>query len=756
MRNFPDSYATTPEGHVMIASGIGPMKIWDGLRAAPIDAGVDPPDTACTIAAGASPGDILGNYAAYVRFVKDDGALSNLSPLSSRVDVLVAGGGIIGATDSDPIEITTSAPHGLTSGDFVDIEGVQGNTASNGTWEVTVTGASTFTLDNSSSDGAYIGFGSWTSGASSVEYTNVPVSADPYVARRQILRNTNRQFTVFYVDVDTDDLTSTSFTSNNSDNELATQTAVPLLSDDGSILAEAHERPPNYQTAIAFHGDRMFAAVNAVYKVGAAVVTNGSTTVTGIGTAWTAAMAGRFIFVDGATMKYAISSVDPAAQTLTLETAYGDSTDNFAFYAIRPDDGFRRLVHYTPAGQPQSWAQTYAIAMQEDGDELSGLLVKGSFIYIVALRHIYRFTYQSDPAVDGAVYQSCQRGAINNRCWVQVESNSIMLDQDGIHAFGGGQESQQLSTPVQLSFQAIDVFNRGAMAINWNCRELFHAAHFPNEEVVRFFVAMGSNNAPRHAIAFHSRTQKWWIEDYPVPVFSSCTAIVKFARIVFGGSEARQTLSMSQGFLDGIDANSGNLYGTITAADLYSITDGGSNFPSNLAGRTLSVANGRGKLQRRVIHSESSGRIKVTDAFSIKPQVGDRYIIAGVHYRYLAASFDWSDGEREMDRRIGISFFPTKAPSTMFLRFWDDYDNKPVKWAVDTLGAEFEGVGAEKNTPYLNIDLTRANGYSQQRVPDRREDNIEGPRALTFELLGVAGQDGVQISAIDLDCVDTQ
>jgi surface protein len=56
------------------------------------------------------------------------------------------------------IEVTTSAAHGLTTGFKVYIFGVGGTTEANGPWIVTVTGASTFTLDGSTYANA------WTSG----------------------------------------------------------------------------------------------------------------------------------------------------------------------------------------------------------------------------------------------------------------------------------------------------------------------------------------------------------------------------------------------------------------------------------------------------------------------------------------------------------------------------------------------------------------------------------------------------------------
>lgn len=67
---------------------------------------------------------------------------------------------ITGATNATPIVIT-SAAHGLATGDYVAIAGVGGNTAARGTFQVTVTGTNTFSLDDSVGNGTYTRGGRW-------------------------------------------------------------------------------------------------------------------------------------------------------------------------------------------------------------------------------------------------------------------------------------------------------------------------------------------------------------------------------------------------------------------------------------------------------------------------------------------------------------------------------------------------------------------------------------------------------------------
>jgi hypothetical protein len=62
---------------------------------------------------------------------------------------------ITGATNASPIVVTTSTNHGLATGTRVTISGVLGNTATNGSFTVTSTGATTFSLNSTAGNGSY-------------------------------------------------------------------------------------------------------------------------------------------------------------------------------------------------------------------------------------------------------------------------------------------------------------------------------------------------------------------------------------------------------------------------------------------------------------------------------------------------------------------------------------------------------------------------------------------------------------------------
>ncbi|MBV8867158.1 MAG: hypothetical protein JO210_17310, partial [Acidobacteriaceae bacterium] len=81
---------------------------------------------------------------------------------------------------TSPISIGVAVYHGLTTGDRVVISGVEGMTSTNGTWTVTVTDATHFTLNGSIPNGA------WISGSGRVWYKSMayydPVTGEAAIA----------------------------------------------------------------------------------------------------------------------------------------------------------------------------------------------------------------------------------------------------------------------------------------------------------------------------------------------------------------------------------------------------------------------------------------------------------------------------------------------------------------------------------------------------------------------------------------------
>lgn len=91
---------------------------------------------------------------------------STASPTWTKMDVPIlpigAGVAITGASNTNPITITSASAHGLSNGQFVAVNGVLGNTAANGIFTINVTSPTQFSLVGSVGNGAYTSGGVWT------------------------------------------------------------------------------------------------------------------------------------------------------------------------------------------------------------------------------------------------------------------------------------------------------------------------------------------------------------------------------------------------------------------------------------------------------------------------------------------------------------------------------------------------------------------------------------------------------------------
>lgn len=586
------------------------------------------------------------------------------------------------------------------------------------------------------------------SNVGAIVYTNVATSNDPKVIRRQLLRNTDGQATTFFVDIDTQDVGSTTFTSVNTDAVLNTQTAVPLLDARGNIFANTHDPPPNHKIAMAHLLGRMFYLAEDDYVQGAAKVTLGSTLIYGVGTEWTSSMQNRVFYPTGGRNPYTIQSVDTINQVLAITTPYADATDPFCVYAIRPQPAERKLVYYSEAGQPESVPPFNALQLQEDGDELTGGMVKGSFIYFNERRHIYRFTFQNDPALDGFVFLASNRGCVNHRCWVVVEDISYMLDEQGIHAFGGGQDDEPISTVVQDLFRFSDSPER----INWGAHKKFHAAHFPQQETIRWFVCMSGTYLPRHAIALNYRQRRWWLERWPVAIGASCTGLLSGQPQLYLGSDNRRVLALWQGSTDGPDPAKGTVQGTVASATIDSITDTLAAFPATgVVNNPVSIIAGTGAGQDNIVRAVVGQKLKMLNPWAILPDTSSVYQLGGIRWKFQSGWFRFSFDEEMSERRLSMTFRTVASPATMTARVFYDFSDNPVLWKETMSSVEGNGVASTEGSPDLVVDLTKANGFAQKRIPGHKENYIDGPRYVSVSLQGVTGADIQKVYMVAID-----
>lgn len=741
-------FALTPDGNLLIATGHDAVQKWDGLSSSIQDAGMPAPSTAIVLAS-ATEGDITGTLTGYQRWLDADGNPGSLCPISNELTIASRSGSITGATTDTPIVIT-SASHGLTTGEIVKISGVLGNVAANGIWTVTNLTANTFSLDSSVGAGTYDSGGTWRQGAGRIDYTSVDAPTDSRVVTRQILRTKDGDARTVYVDVETTDLSSTSFSSTNTDDDLGFN-GIPLLDTDGKDNASSkYDEPPDYKPFMASINGRMLGTGDLTWSKGAAIVTNSSTTVTGIDSEWTTEMAGRDFWIVGSTAKYEIASVNETAQTLTLSTAYAGTTNQYARYAIKMPPDFRRTFEWSATFAPEAWDANNSQQLPEDNfaGEVSGIIAFNRWTFIFADGRIFRVSFQTDPALDGYAAPAPQRGVINHRCAAIADDYMALMDRRGVYEFSGN-DIREMSQPIAAAW-LIDA--ECPWKINWRWAKYFHVVNDPEGGTLRWFVSL-TGRYPRHCFAYNRRTQSWWIEEYPMAVPSSALGRLGGRQQVFLGCEGRQVIAINRGSTDGPTPDSGTLRGTCTAAGATWITDSAATFPASasLVNSALHIVDGKGKGQWRKIVSVSGTTINVDMPFLNVPDTTSVYQLGGIGWRWKSGVFRWAANDRANGRAVDLLSRPTTRSARLAIALYENRSETPKEWAVDRDFDDNRGVAFSSGDPYMEVDTTKENGFVRQNIEAGRDTEHDGPRFVAVGLSGVTNCEPAIVYELNLE-----
>jgi hypothetical protein len=585
-------------------------------------------------------------------------------------------------------------------------------------------------------------------------FANLPLPTESKVVRRQILRTKPGSVKVAYIVIDTEDLTSTSLTSELLDDELGEDTAVALLDDKLNDLALSYYSvPPNDRPFICHHSDRMFACGSVDYTEGAVAVVNGSTTITGIGTEWKEAMGGRLLEVQGASQTYVVVSFDETTQTGELSLAYADTTDPYAAYTIRNISEHDRFVDFSVGGLPEAFPYVggYPTRKRLPDDYLSGRVTgcfsMSSWFYVFCANRLYRLTYRVHPNTDGEFFKAAERGCVNFRSWVIVEDQIFALDCRGIYVFTGGQ-FDPISLPVQPIFES---HSDATWRINWSASKHFHAAYDVNEEIIRFVVALGSCETPRHAVCVDFRTKRWWIEEYHRPLTASCAGRIQGMPRLFFGSDRYEVLTWNRETLDGPTIDLGTLRGTVTDTDALWFEDEDAVFPSSRTeGAQVVLISANGTLQIRRVTEVDGTRIYLDQPVAWGTGV-TTYQIGGIPWSWKSGWFRWVDDDTNQKRRIELQYRPTSNASRMSLRQYHDMIETPIESNITQQSSAGNGWTLTKNAADMVIDTTKANGVVVRRVDARRETEADGTRFESIELRGVTNGERQRINQITIE-----
>lgn len=588
-------------------------------------------------------------------------------------------------------------------------------------------------------------------------YASIPVDPGTRTTQRQIWRNTAGQNVTLYLATTIADNTSVSSSDTKTDGELITQTSMRMYTEDNYPNANRFSVPPADMSVIVSFMDRMWFSVASEYSPGRIVGITG-TAVTAEGTKFTQSMIGRKLSVSGK-LAGTITAV-PSTTSLTLaasqDTGFGTALE---YYSIGDHDR-RNMVMFSEANEPESVPSVNSLILQEDGDTMRGMMVHGSYLYLLKNRHIYRLTTAGDPRRDAAVVLVAERGVVNQRCWCRAEGLAFVMDWTGIYVFDGAS--------VQSASDAIQDYFRNE--INWSVAKWFSAVHAPDEQTVRFFVALGDDTFPKNALCYNYRMQQWHLEEYPFDMGCACEANINgMRRVIVGVEETVQLLS--EGVLDGcapypssretsLSSVSQTTRGTVTGATSLTITDSAADFdfsswhaPPETYGAPIAVIDSNGDYQYRRIASISSSMTTITvqEAWTTVPSVGDTYQIGAIELDAKFGTFEYIEEEQQNARQVALRFEPQTYASTLNVKRFHNHSTTAQTAGMDHDNAD--GVVVKQDSPNIQLDLTRTTGYLRYNTNDGFENHGPADRMLEVELKGVSGNEKTQIYALDIEGV---
>lgn len=575
------------------------------------------------------------------------------------------------------------------------------------------------------------------------KYEDVQAPTDPRVVKRQIWRNTADQVQNFYLDIETDDLTTTEFQSNNSDEQLVLKDVITFTDVDGYTIPYLYAQPPDDKPFIAELRGRIFAVGSRRYSEGSVQVTNGSTTVTGIGTNWTNSLAGRRLIAGN--KEYTISSVDEEDQELTITQTYAGETDLFALYVIAPYAAEELVVRWSdPVAGPEAWPLTAQLLLPQDGDIITGIVNYGDALYITKTRNIYRLNFTEDPAVDGEVSPAARRGCINHRCAVTVEGACLMLDREGIHAFVGGPNPQHISLPVGDLFRE----ETDGLHINWAADLcMLHAIHHQELSAVKWYVPLAGDMFPQHAICYDYRRSRFWIESYPRPITSSCHSLAITGRPLLGTTEGK-ILAADVGSLDLIQP--GGTFLTIAAINSpFSITL--SSTPKECEGVPLVIVNGTAAGIDRIISYQTGTELQFLTPMDVLPSVGDKVQLGGIPYRFKTAAFDAERMDGNNPKSFTLKFDPNNEDLYGTLTVFKNGVAAPTTRAAARSPWGATSRNHLKNAKHVTLDMASRLGVVVEQLSFTGEKDVPENLEFQFEVNGSSGEDKPRILEIRVE-----
>lgn len=147
-------------------------------------------------------------------------------------------------------------------------------------------------------------------------------------------------------------------------------------------------------------------------------------------------------------------------------------------------------VEFSHAGNPEHFNPLEVVQVQPDGfSELVAVVPFGDFHMCYFERELHLAVFGDNPLQDaGANLVDSQRGALNQRCIVDLGNQHLVLDRQGIYAYRGGRTIINIDTKIRQLLKRM----------NTSYASRFNAA--ADGDRVVFWLVLDDESEPRHGV----------------------------------------------------------------------------------------------------------------------------------------------------------------------------------------------------------------------------------------------------------------
>lgn len=556
-----------------------------------------------------------------------------------------------------------------------------------------------------------------------------------------------------------------------SDDDISAETyayylAQNVYDDEGLPDANGHTPPPNWASVVVFFQDRAHYLAPVRYSTGTVTATTGAT-VTGSGTAFTDAMEGRLIMIDGATRPFRILTwVSATEVTLSENHNLNLSGKSFEIY---PDPQRFNEVWPSRRDKPESVREEDALPLTQlvkDHDDIVGGFELGSVLYVLKNRHLYRFWYEQQDVISARSALKASRGAFNNACHDFFEEAVYLMDQYGIWRFSGD-KPEPLSPPIQDVFRE---FDSGA-TIDFERSYQFHVAVEPMQQCVYFFVHFAGDAAglPKRWLKFNIRTGAFWTGKQVHGIGASCPAEIDGRMRLLLGSEDDHVFVANEGDADLGDPDQGPVLATAISGGAATVVIAQASVSlDDFAFASVAIyhrTTGTREARRITTNTATSGgniTITADSSWDEAIMAGDIVTIGGIVASGKTASFDMlggEQGESENRRGVRVSYQPTDNANHLGLRMWHDWNATPETYAFPNDG----GVGLRvlDKTGWIEVDtiltvdsLTENRGTHVFEPAEKSSRSERSRQSVQVEIAIVGGMEPIYVDELIVTGVD--